>query len=429
MALKYYDASRATRTFKPKDAYYDDFAAIMDLSFDNAPNVAYNEVEYEQTYGEEDFAFIDKVRIDTIVVFNTGIIPGDDYKTFVFTPDFPVTPYVGMKFRWKDNYWLVINTNQYESMVTSAEVRRCNNVLRFFDEDGTKIYEPCIMDYTLRFANNNATPIITVGKGEQKIWCQRNKRTSLIKANDRFLFGTPERRVSFRVYGGGIKNYQNAVTMDDNSPNLTEFYVEHYQINDVFDDLQSGFANAYFNEVSIKIEEPITQMNVGDKVQLIAHAYKSGEVIDANIVWSSDNPEVAEIVDGSYLQAKALGSTNIKATLFDNEDISSTYTISVIDGVIESSYELVLNPSVGYVLEGENIQFAVYLYRDGEKIEEPIAFRNLSEVPKDKYEIVIDDDNHFTVYNKGMYMLNPLKVECSAQGVVETFNIQLRGLY
>lgn len=136
MSLKYYNATDKIRQPNPKASYYADYAAIMDFGFDNAPNVVYDEVEYEQTYGENDFVTLDRVRVDTILDYNTGIILGDDYKNFVFAPDFPIQPYYGMKFRWKDSYWLVINTNSYASMATSAEVRRCNNVLRFFDNNG-----------------------------------------------------------------------------------------------------------------------------------------------------------------------------------------------------------------------------------------------------------------------------------------------------
>src|SRR5574344_94640 len=298
MSLKYYNATDKIRQPNPKASYYADYAAIMDFGFDNAPNVVYDEVEYEQTYGENDFVTLDRVRVDTILDYNTGIILGDDYKNVVFAPDFPIQPYYGMKFRWKDSYWLVINTNSYASMATSAEVRRCNNVLRFFDNNGERIYEPCILDYTLRFANNEDTMTITVGNGEQKVWCQRNKRTSQIQANDRFLFGTPEQRVAFRLYGGGTKNYLNGVTLDDNSPTITEFYLDHYEINPLFDDLENGFADAYLNEVTIKINNLSSSLSICESDVLEASVYKgSVEIADTDIVWSTSDDSILDIID------------------------------------------------------------------------------------------------------------------------------------
>ena len=138
MALNYYTAYNAVRTEHPKASYYEDYDAILDFSFDNASNVVYDEVEYEQTYGENDFKTIGRVRVDTILDFNTGIILGDDYKMLLFPPEFKVEPYYGMKFRWKGSYWLVINTNSYGSLQNTAEIRRCNNVLRFFGKKGGK---------------------------------------------------------------------------------------------------------------------------------------------------------------------------------------------------------------------------------------------------------------------------------------------------
>lgn len=429
MPLKYYDAAKKMRTANPKASYYNDYAAIVDLTFDNAPNIAYNEVEYEQTYGKNDFAIVPKVRVDVILDYNTGIILGDDYKTFIFPPDFPATPYYGMKFRWNNSYWLVINTNNLESMVVSAEVRRCNNVLRFYDNEGNRIEEPCIMDYTLRFANNKLTAPITYGNGEQKVWCQRNKRTELIRPNDRFLFGTPEQRVCFRVYAGGIKNYMNNATEDDNSPTITEFYINHYEANPLFDDFKDGFANAYFNDITIQINNPIESLNVGDEVELMASVFKGQNEIETSVLWESSEPDIIDITN-NIATAKSLGSATITAYLEDNQNITSSFIIDVVEEVLPKTYEIVINPNTLYVLQDTSKTFAVNLYENGVLQQQPIVIRNVTvDVPDEKYEIIGGKDNTFTVVNKEMYMDAPLLIECSYQDTVKVFKIYLRGLY
>lgn len=429
MSLKYYEAANKIRQPNPKASYYADYAAILDFSFDNAPNVVYDEIEYEQTYGENDFALINKVRVDTVLNYNTGIILGDDYKTFIFAPDFPVEPYYGMKFRWKGSYWLVINTNTYASMTVTAEVRRCNNVLRFFDANGQKVYEPCIMDYTLRFANNEDTMEIIVGNGEQKVWCQRNKNTVTIKANDRFLFGTPEQRVAFRLYGGGTKNYMNGVTMDDNSPTITEFYIDHYEINPLFDDIENGFANAYLNEVTINIGDTINALNINESEVLEATAYKgSKELTEANIVWSTSDEAVVEIVD-NIATAKALGDVVLTATI-EGTDITSSVNISVVEEPTEDVYELIVDPNITYVLQNKSQQFSVNLYKNGIKQTDEVTFTDLSTgIPSGKYVITGGDNNTFTLTNQGMYMGSPVIVRCSCGDYSVELSIKLRGLY
>lgn len=429
MGLKYYQALKKMKAQNPKQSYYEDYEAITDLTFDNAPNIAYNEIEYEQNYGEEDFVFAEKIRTDVILDYNTGIILSDDYKTFYFPPNFPIEPYYGMKFRWKGSYWLVINTSNYNSMVTSAEVRRCNNVLRFYDKDGKRVTEPCIMDYTLRFANNKITFDITIGNGEQKIWCQRNKRTETIRPNDRFLFGTPNQRVSFRVYAGGTKNYLNGITEDDNSPTLTEFYINHYEVNPLFDDLEDGFANAYFNEITIDIDGSFDKLSINTECELNALVYKANKQIDANIVWTSEDENIISVVDNKLL-AKQIGSTIIKASLENDDRIFSQIEISVVDNIIDDVYEIILEPGDTDVLQNTQKQYFVSLYKNGIKQDTNIVIRNVTEeVPTKNYEIIGGQDNTFTIINKKMYLDYPLLVECSCEEASKTFEFTLRGLY
>lgn len=429
MALKYYDAAAKIRQPNPKASYYADYAAMMDLGFENAPNVVYDEIEYEATYGEEDFITIPRVRVDTILNYNTGIILGDDYKTFVFAPEFEIQPYYGMKFRWQGSYWLVINTNSYASLPVSAEVRRCNNVLRFFNEKGERVYEPCIMDYTLRFANNEDTMTIAIGNGEQKVWCQRNSRTQLIQPNDRFLFGTPEQRVAFRLYAGGVKNYLNGVTMDDLSPTITEFYVDHYEINPLFDDLENGFANAYLNEVTIALNDVEPKMNIGDKDIVSAIVKRGNTILDnVNIEWLSSDNDVVSVSDG-VITANSLGDAVITATISDT-NISTTVQVSVVEEEVDDVYELLVSPDKDYVLQGVSETFVVDLYKNGVKQPDVVTFADLSMgIPVGKYTITSDVQNTFTLTNKGMYMGAPVIVRCVSGSHELTLYIKLRGLY
>lgn len=429
MALKYYDAAAKIRQPNPKASYYADYAAMMDLGFENAPNVVYDEIEYEATYGEEDFITIPRVRVDTILNYNTGIILGDDYKTFVFAPEFEIQPYYGMKFRWQGSYWLVINTNSYASLPVSAEVRRCNNILRFFNEKGERVYEPCIMDYTLRFANNEDTMTIAIGNGEQKVWCQRNSRTQLIQPNDRFLFGTPEQRVAFRLYAGGVKNYLNGVTMDDLSPTITEFYVDHYEINPLFDDLENGFANAYLNEVTIALNDVEPRMNIGDKDVVSAIVKRGNTILDnVNIEWLSSDNDVVSVSDG-VITANALGDAVITATISDT-NISTTAQVSVVEEEVDDVYELLVSPDKDYVLQGVSETFVVDLYKNGVKQPDVVTFADLSTgIPVGKYTITSDVQNTFTLTNKGMYMGAPVIVRCVSGSHELTLYIKLRGLY
>lgn len=427
MAMKYYNATQAFRTTNPTKAYRDDFVAISEQTFDNAPNVKYNEIEYEVHYGKRDFKSIPMVRVEPVVNYNTGIQVGDDYQVFIFTPDFP-EPYYGMKFKWGRNYYLVINVDKGSGLSTSAEVRRCNNTLRFFDENGNKIYEPCILDQVLRFTNNNDTMTIVTGKAEQYIWCQRNSRTIKIKPNDRFLFGVPEQRIGFRVYAGGFGNSLNTITGDDNSPTLTQFYVEEYEMNYQTDDIENGFANAERFEYSIDISENNTYFDVGATAELNATVYRGKEVVDEKIHWCSSNDEIVSIEDNK-LTALAPGEVTLSAIMVDNKHIFGSITVTVLESSAEPNYDILINPDINYVLENEEIAITATVYKNGIAQDYPIEIVDISEeVPRNNYKIMVQG-NTFTIINKKKFLSNPIKIRCSYNDVFKEFEFTLRGLY
>lgn len=431
MTLKYYNAySKGSYTKRPKDSYINDFSAIMAHSFDNAANIFYNEIQFEIDYGSNEFITIPEVRVDSVTDYNTSmLVNSDEYKIFIFKANFP-SPEYGMKFKWKNNYWLVINVVDKESMAVSCEVRRCNNVLRFFDENGNKIYEPCIMDTTLRFTNNIDTPPITTGKQERRIWCQRNSRTTTIRPNDKFLFGAPNQRYAIRLYAGGMKNDLNTRTMDDTSPTLTEFYFQHYQINPEYDDLEGGFANAYLNDFKVTIDNENTMLKINQTGRFTATVTKNNNVIDKPVIWTSSNTDVLTVdSDGNY-NALYEGNSTITVSMADNDSITSTMVIKVDSNPAPASYEIDVSPDKYYVLQDRQTQYNCYLYLNGERLEDKFEFIDVSvNVPRDKYKIQIDDGNHFTIFNYGMYMNYPIIIKCISGEHVKNIEITLRGLY
>ena len=431
MTLKYYNAySKGSYSKRPKDSYINDFSAIMAHSFDNAANIFYNEIQFEIDYGSNEFVTIPEVRVDSVTDYNTSmLVNSDEYKIFIFKANFP-SPEYGMKFKWGEDYWLVINVTNKKNMAVSCEVRRCNNVLRFFDENGNKIYEPCIMDTTLRFTNNIDTPPITTGKQEQKIWCQRNSRTTTIRPNDKFLFGAPNQRYAIRLYAGGMKNELNTKTMDDASPSLTEFYFQHYQINPEYDDLENGFANAYLNDFKVTIDNENTVLKTNQTGKLSATVTKNGNIIDKTVTWKSSNTEVLTIDDEGNYSTLTEGEATITVSMTDNDSITSSINIKVENEPIPDSYEINVSPDRDYILQDTTVKYDCYLYLNGEKTDEEFEFIDISEnVPRSKYKVQVNDGNHFTVQNFGMYMNYPVIVKCVSGEHIKNIEITLRGLY
>lgn len=436
MSLKYYSAYNVTRTNTPAQSYRDDFTAIQDLAFDNAPNVYYGDnkdcVEYEYIYGSNVFRPIDMVRIDDVVDYNTGLYSTDDFKVFIFKNDFIEANNFtyGSKFRWKNNIWLVISSNVLNGVANSVEVRRCNNVARFYDEWGNKIYEPCIMDITLRFTRNNTTQPIVTSNGEQKLWIQRNNRTVYIKGNQRFLFGPPESRVAYKVYASGSKDYINTMTNEENSPSLTELYMQFDQIDLQRDDVKSGFADARVAFYSIVGDNISGEYKIGDIIPLDFVVYKDKDITDLPISYNIDKSDIAEI-SNNEIKINNNGSFILAVSMQDNPEIKEEFYINVVEAP-QVNYEIRLIPSDSYILQGDKKIFECALYQNGAIISDKVSFDfkdNTIGVPKANYAINIIDNSHFEIYNKKMYMTNPIKVLCTFDNISQEFSFELRGVY
>ena len=162
---------------------------------------------------------------------------------------------------------------------------------------------------------------------------------------------------------------------------------------------------------------------------LEASVYKgSVEIADTDIVWSTSDDSILDIIDG-VVTAKSVGSATITASIKDTS-ISYSVDINVSDTPIVDEYELIINPNINYVLQNTSQQFSVYLYKNGIKQNDAVSFLDISrDIPAGKYTIIVDDDNSFTLYNNGMYMNNPVVVKCVSGATIKEFNIMLRGLY
>lgn len=430
-SLKYYNAYNNLRHNKPKDTYKEDLIAIFDETFENAPNVFYNEIEIEQSYGSGIFEKIDIVRVDSVVDYNSSmVVDGDDYKRFLFKPNFNKKLVYGVKFKWNNNYWLVINTNNAESLNLSVEVRRCNNVLRFFDNYGNKIYEPCIIDTTLRFANNNDNSQVVNGNGERKIWCQRNNNTTTIKPNDKFLFGTPNQRHAVRVYAGGKKNDLNTETMNDLSPSLIEFYVEHYEVNNETDDLINGFANANENNYSIILDEYFDSYQINYTGKFNAYLLNNGKTIQEQLKWKSSNDNLIQIDNNGNFNTIGLGDVTVTVYMDKNENVYKDIELSIVNNPIIDDYKIIITPDLDYILQGNTNVYECWLYKNGEKQNNILdIYNDTLNVPIKNYSFNIINGNSFSLANNKMYMDYPVIIRCSDGERENIISISLRGLY
>lgn len=422
MSMRFYNAGSSIRKI-PVESYRSDFNAMSDMGFSNAPNLFFD-VQVETEYGSQIYETIPQVRIDAVFDVTTGKNWGDDFKRFIFTQDFD-TPQMGQLFKWKNNYWIAMNTDNYQSLSKSAICRRCNNVLRWKDEFDNLIVEPCILNYDLGEAADYTTSQVVITAGFIKLYCQRNQRTNKIRPNKRFLFGVSENRTAYRVYGNGTKIFLNTETENENSPSVSEFYMGASFINDMTDDVPNGIADAYANEYSIAIKDGDIIQSIGFNKKLSASLYKNGEVVDYPLKWTSDNSSIVSVTSDGIISCVSIGNTIVKCYMDSNENVYDEVTVYVTDE-ISNNYDIVLTPSDRIIYEGDSQQYRCDLTNNGVIISSSFNI-SASGIPVSHYSLIQIDNNNFTIKNIEKYLNSPLIVTCSSAEYTKNFEINLRG--
>lgn len=399
MALRYYDAASSLH-IPPEEEYKEDYAEMYDYLFSNAPN-AFRDVEIEKVYGTKCFVPT-RARIDAVISdVATGLKVGNDFKHFIFPPNEPRLA-MGDLIRWQKSYWLVTSTNDYGSISNGCVARRCNNLLRWLDDDGNIIVEPCILDYQIGENMDYRGKELTLTSGFQRVWCQKNNNTISILPNKRFIFGVEENPRVFRIAADGIRNFLNTVTEDNNSKSLIELSFAGDYFNDEVDSAKLLIADYYRAKFTISIEQDNIEQVVGFKSQLTAIAQKDGKKLDVSIDWHSSDENICTVDKEGNIELKAIGQCKIVACFNNNPNVSDEIEVNVVENVTDV-YDVVITP-IDYkytneILQGDTVTYECKLYKNTVELEDKFEFVISTDVPYANYVFNVIDGNHFYVKN------------------------------
>ena len=111
----------------PHDAYINQLQALVNDRWENSTQTS--SIIYQQSaIGSDVYNQVD-ISVDTAIDIGTGFKKGDDFKVFSHKDISAVVP-LGLLYRTDNDYWICINTNEFESPTNSIEVRRCNNIMK-----------------------------------------------------------------------------------------------------------------------------------------------------------------------------------------------------------------------------------------------------------------------------------------------------------
>lgn len=428
MELKYYD-SKAPYKLSPSELYISEFAENFDYSISNAPNY-FEDIDVEEVYGSMEFVKT-CARVDSVINPSTGYKYGDDFKSFIFSPnDIPM--FISRLIKWKNSYWLCINANISESSSNGGIFRRCNNLLRWIDSNGKKIYEPCIIDYNIMEAGDYAGRDLTTISGFEKIWCQRNNRTIYLKPMQRFLFGNSINPVCYKIYGNGIRNFLNSETSDNMSPSLLEIIVGGNYANSATDDFENLIADAYKSEYSLIINQDNIEQIIGFETQLTVDIKKNNEIVDnKSVIWKSSNKKICSIDSEGNLKCLSLGDCVITAYMYDNPDIKYSIDVNVVENIEDKYFVEVIAENYNYenyILQGDTVVYNCILYKNAIAQSDTFSFNLKTNVDSQNYVFEVMDGNHFKIKNNKKSS-EILDVVCTSGENVYEHIVSLKGAW
>jgi len=407
----------------PKKDFRDRVSEVFNISLEVSPNV-FDDIQYEANYGQKDFTYTTG-RVDSVISPSTGQKLGDDYKNFIFSnSDSPV--FIGKLFKWKNNYWLATNTNTYESVSNSCVVRRCNNMLKWIDNSGNILSEPCCLIETIKQSSDYTNDKLTTISGFTGLFCQKNANTNKIQSNQRLLFGTKENRKAFRIFGDGVKNYLNSETENDNSPTIIEFTMAGGFVFPDIDDLENGIANRFIDGFTLEINDVDLNDLIGTKKQLTATAKKNGVIETAPLSWSSSNSEIVSVDEDGNIELLALGTATITCTLGNNNTIIDSISVTVTNSKTDT-FEVKITPDLSGLNEGDARTFTVKLYKNDVETSEVFTFTKTGLVPSTNYTFTVIDGNSFMIRNNLAYYNASLVINCVSGMHSRDLSIDLNG--
>lgn len=386
MELNFYDAKLKIAP-KNCDSYYrEHMQALVNDRWDNTTSLY--TIGEEKPFGSLEFEDID-VHLTHAIEKSTGKKQGDDFREIIFR-DLNYTVVLGSCWFFDNCYWIAINLDEYNRVSKNIFVRRCNNVLKYYDEtDGHLVEIPCILEYDATSPQPQVTQDIITANNTINLIVQGNEVTRKIFTNQRFIFGGRPFKVT------GFNNYMWK-SMLDPEPTIL-YYSLKLDTESPYDDYVNNIAYNGDIDYSISINQDDIAQVVGFTTQLSATVANNGTVVERPIKWISSNEEVVTVTDEGVitLVGEQGEKAEITAQLGDNTKVSSVITIEIVE-TLRNLYAVHLDPIIDEVPQYQTITFTANLYLNDEKQSDILAVSG-SGADSSAYNIEVLGNNEFSV--------------------------------
>lgn len=357
MGYGFYDSYKKM-IVPPTQQYENDLKALANDNFENAYGVVDIQSIDRDTFLQTDILTrVTKASKTKNIALNCS---EDDIRQIIFQ-DISYQPQLGDMFYFSNYYWIVIDTDNIISPTASCIVRKCNNIIKY-KNNNLNFIQSCVIQ---EIGKNNMkveeeTEILTPDATFLLVVAY-NHNTRKLMLNTRFLFGDFAYRVNGIDTVSMIGLIKLKIQLDDIRENLDDF-VTGYADNSLLktDDYSLNIINKDFKA---KVGDNPIQLNI----ELFDNRIKeASQVID--FIYQSDNEKICTIDNNGLVSFIGVGVCNITVKYKKDETVMSNINITVEPAIIPTidKYSIkIISGSSSMILGSSNSKYTCAVYNNG----------------------------------------------------------------
>ncbi len=281
---------------------------------------------------------------------------------------------VGQYVVWEDNDWLITNIDCDSTVQTKGIMQKCNNQISLYINDVLHKIPCCVDSARIRLLNTDSNKYLEVPSTDVFIRIANNELTQNIKRNDIYKIGE-----------------------------------QNYRVSDISDILEPGLLILKIAWVAekqdlakykIKILNGDISISQSQQLFLNVEIYKDDEILPSPLPYSfiSSNENIAIVGENNELQILDLGVVDITVMLDDDNTVSDTIQIEIIEDEQNNIVLKIIGESS--IVKGYSEQYVVEKYNNGIKVDGKFNFYIIDNTPQEAYELTIIDENKCSIKAK-----------------------------
>lgn len=360
--------------------------------------------------------------VGTVLDVSTGIVKNsDDYRS-VYFKNLEHEAQRGRYYKWNNNYWLVYETTNDLETISTCNIRRCNNWLKWLNNKGEVLQYPCVIEGTLSSANAQVAKTITQANSHIDVIVQGNADTLDFFKNARVIFNG----CVYRFYS--INNYMQNDYVDKDTPLLFMDFFLDMLIDE--DNIDENLADDRRDEYTVECNINSINNVIGTEGIISTQIFHNNTEINGSRLeyTSSDESVVTVDASGNYKlisNGTAIITVNIKGNTIAYQEIA----VEVSDTVV-TTYELIISPIITYLKQGLTKTItATVIDNSGNNISTNVTVVASGTDNNNNYTLIDLGNNSWTLKNNLMSnKLLILTFTCDEYSLTKTMQIDLKAM-